>query len=371
MENLNKIIKGAGVLLISAFLIFSTVAVTANTTEKQLSTTYSPSITGESKVTNGNQPIFGPIIWDNGGTIPGSNLYSTQLDLVYPFVSQVADDFFFEEETEVWDVHWWGGFWGGTPFDPVDFYIYFYADDGTGNAPTGGGMPDPSPTALATYFFPAVSGLPLDPNGFYEYHADLPTPFIASGGYKYWIAIQAVFAFPPQWGWANTGGILLSPAVQGFPLLAVPFWTLIDPPVDMAFYLTGEGEEPVPLICCEGDIEWTDVEPGTQVTATFEICYCGEPDSLLDWSICGEPEWGTDWEFDPASGTDLPEGDCVEVEVTVTAPDEGDETFEGEIEACNSDNPDDSCTVDVKLVTPFDLVRQRNLFLEQILYFLI
>jgi hypothetical protein len=186
------------------------------------------------------------VIWDNGGTISGGNSLSSQLDQVYPFVSQVADDFILTDAMNVTDVHWWGIYWNGTPLDACDFYIYIYADDGTGNAPTGGGMPDPSPTALATYFFTGLTGQPLDPNGFYEYNVTLSPPFSANANVKYWIAIQAVFAFPPQWGWAQTGGIQLHDAMQGFPLLGNEFWTL-DNGVDMAFYLTGEAAVTCPM----------------------------------------------------------------------------------------------------------------------------
>jgi hypothetical protein len=193
-----------------------------------------------------NFKIFGTagggtdIIWDNGPDT--GSAFSSQRDYAYPFISQVADDFMFVEDAEVWDVHWWGNFWGGDPIDPMDFEIIFYADDGTGTAPTGGGSPDPTGTALAYYFFPGVTGLPLSGNGNYEYHVDLPMPFYATGGVKYWIAIVAVFDFPPQWGWTNTDVIQLSSAVQGFPLLAIPFWTPLD--LDMAFYLTGTTTEP-------------------------------------------------------------------------------------------------------------------------------
>lgn len=179
------------------------------------------------------------VIWDNGGTISGGNALSSQLDQVYPFVSQIADDFIFTDAMDVTDVHWWGAYWNGTALDYCDFYIYIYADDGTGNAPTGGGMPDPSPTALATYFFTGLSGQPEDPNGFREYNVTLSPPFSASANVKYWIAIQAVFPFPPQWGWAQSGIIQLHDAMQGFPLLGNAFWTL-DNLVDLAFYLTGE-----------------------------------------------------------------------------------------------------------------------------------
>jgi hypothetical protein len=218
------------------------------------------------------------VIWDNGGAT--GYAYSSQLDELYPFVSQIGDDFIITDNMNVTDVHWWGNFWNGTGFDPCDFYIYIYADDGTGNAPTGGGMPDPSPTALATYFFPGVTGLPLDPNGNYQYNVTLSPPFGATGGVKYWIAIQSVFPFPPQWGWVNTDGIQLSSSVQGFPLLGTPFWSALG--YDMAFYLTGEAGCPMSVSPASGTVPpggYTDVVltfDGTQFTQCVDqdvTCY--------------------------------------------------------------------------------------------------
>ena len=177
------------------------------------------------------------VIWDNGGDT--GYAFSSQLDEVYPFDSQVADDFIFDVGMDVTDVHWWGNFWNGTAFDPCDFYIYIYADDGSGTQPTGAGMEHPQVTALATYFFSQVTGYPLSDNGNYEYNVTLSPPFQATGEVKYWLVVQPVFPYPPQWGWVNTDQVHLNLSVQGFPLLGYPFWTLYTG-VDMAFYLTGE-----------------------------------------------------------------------------------------------------------------------------------
>jgi hypothetical protein len=346
MKTQTKLLKGASVLLIAAILAFSTVAVTADTNVPTAS--YRQGTTEQS--TGSVQHVGQDIIWDNGGTVPAGNLYSSQRDDCYPFISQVADDFWFEEETVVTDFHWYGGFWGGTAFDPVDFEIYIYADDGTGNAPTGGGMPDPSSTALWTGFFPGVTGLPLDPNGFYSYEVVFDPPFTAMAGEKYWIAAVSYFCFPPQWGWANTDIITGSPSVQGFPFLGTAFWTPIDPAVDMAFYLTGEGEPPEPDLDCDGTITWEDVEPGATVTDSFDISNIG--DATLNWEIDSFPDWGT-WTFDPESGA-LGAGNSETIDVEVVAPEEENEEYEGEIKIINSDNPDDFCIIDVSLVTPCD-----------------
>jgi hypothetical protein len=294
--------------------------------------------------------ILDDIVWQNG---PDDGFaVSSQRDVVYPFISQVADDFLFEAETTITDVHWFGGFWGGDPLDPIDFEIYIYADDGTGNAPTGGGMPDPSSTALAAYTFTGVTGLPLSSNGNYEYEVDLPTPFVCTAGEKYWLAVVSVFNFPPQWGWIYTTTQQMAPLVQGFPLLGTPFWSVYDPTLDAAFYLTGTSGQPaIPDLDCNGDLSFEDVEPNGTVSGTITVENIGDPDSNLDWEVQSFPDWGT-WTFDPESGEDLLAGDSVEITVDIVAPDEEETEFTGEVVLVNSGDDTDTCTVQVSLVTP-------------------
>ena len=187
---------------------------------------------------------FKSIIWNNGGPTDDWILVLSQLDEVFPFNAQVADDFIFEDEDmEVFGVRFWGNFWGvGQPFDPVDFNMFFYADDGTGNAPTGKGMENPESTALASYFIQDVSS--VNDSGQRFYSVDLPTSFIALQGEKYWLVVQAVFEILPKWGRVtNDGTIHLSPSVYGCPLLGNPYWTDLGYG-DVAWYLTGGINEP-------------------------------------------------------------------------------------------------------------------------------
>jgi len=72
------------------------------------------------------------------------------------------------------------------------------------------------------------------------------------------------------------------------------------------------------------------------------------------------PDWGT-WTFDPESGTDLLEGDTVEIDVEIVAPDEAETNFTGEVVLVNSEMSIDICTIDVILATP---VSQSYPFLE-------
>ena len=117
------------------------------------------------------------------------------------------------------------------------------------------------------------------------------------------------------------------------------------------------GEPAIPAICCEGSLSFTDVSPGGEVTGTFEVCNCGEEGSFLNWQFDSAPDWeGAVFEIEPDSGTGLAYDDCVEITVTVTAPDIEEETFTGKIKMINSDDPDDYCEVDITLTTP----RTRN-----------
>jgi probable HAF family extracellular repeat protein len=118
-----------------------------------------------------------------------------------------------------------------------------------------------------------------------------------------------------------------------------------------AVYTFTTEEVPIPDLDCEGSLSWSEVEPGTIVTGEFDIENNGDPESLLTWEITEYPEWG-EWSFDPMSGTDLPAGTSVTVDVEVVAPEEENTEFEGEIKVVNSENSSDSCTIDVYLKTP-------------------
>lgn len=118
--------------------------------------------------------------------------------------------------------------------------------------------------------------------------------------------------------------------------------------------------EPVPLICCEGSLHWDEIEPGKTVTGQFEVCNCGEPDSLLNWSLFSSPDWGI-FEILPDNGQYLLQGDCVTISVTLTVPDIPAKEFSGKIKMCNSDNSSDFCEVDVYLKTPRIRIKFNNL----------
>jgi C1A family cysteine protease len=107
-----------------------------------------------------------------------------------------------------------------------------------------------------------------------------------------------------------------------------------------------------PDLECTGSLSWTSIKPKETVTGTFTIENIGEPLSCLDWEISEYPnDWGI-WEFTPDSGENLkPEGDLFTVTVSITAPNQGNQNFDGEIKIINKENPDDFSIIKVSLAT--------------------
>ena len=216
----------------------------------------SDELTARLPAAGGGQMSRQDVIWDNYPDGTGGYFMSSQLDPVYPFDSQVADDFLFDFDMIVTDVHWAGGYWNEPtgPYNTTAFHILFYADDGSGMSPTGGPL-DPSGTALEHYVID-IDDVLVDPGGTGEwgYEVTLPYAFYPEAGVRYWIAIQSENVFQPQWGISDSDSHFLAWAVQGFPLLDLPYWTIMSEPAqDSAFRLTGECVEPG--VCGNGVLE--------------------------------------------------------------------------------------------------------------------
>jgi hypothetical protein len=299
------------------------------------------------------------IIWDNYGIDSDTVVLSSQFDNEYPFNSQVADDFILNNNKWITGVQWWGGYFGGTPPwpNPIDFYIIFYADDGTGMMPTGAGLDNATTTALAVYFLHDIIGTPTGLYDCYQYNVTFTKPFNITANTKYWIAIQAKFPIPPQWGWCTNGNNpdQMHSAVQGFPVLEVPFWTELAYG-DMAFNLVGSNTTlpAKPDLDCNGQLSWTDTKPGATVTGSFQVMNIGDQHSLLNWTIASYPDWGT-WTFTPSSGANLtPQDGAITVNVTVIAPDIKNQEFQGQVKVVNKENSSDYCSIPVTLTTPLN-----------------
>ena len=133
---------------------------------------------------------------------------------------------------------------------------------------------------------------------------------------------------------------------------------------------------PDPDLNCDGDINWTDVQPGSTVEGSIEVSNIGVNDSELNWQVIEWPDW-SEWTFNPQSGTGLkPEDGPTIIELEVIAPDDPNTEFKGNIKIINSDDPNDYCTITVYLKTPiykpsikqqFLKIISEKLFLNKIL----
>ena len=149
----------------------------------------------------------------------------------------------------------------------------------------------------------------------------------------------------------------------GIHMISIDSWFLM---ID-DFSVTGAGGQPeIPDLDCDGSLSWEDVEPSATVTGEFTVENIGDDGSLLDWEVESYPDWGSNWTFDPDGGTDLPKGASVTVDVEVVAPEDPETEFTGEIVLVNSEDSDDTCVIEVALVTPVSQQSLISLFFEKL-----
>jgi hypothetical protein len=218
---MRKILRGAVVLLIAFAMLFSTVALADTQTKQDQITLTSGESSGEGAGARGT------VVWDNGMNY--DNLGASQEDTNYPLTAEIADDFHFEEDTEVCDVHWVGGYWN----DDVNYNqvhwpwkITFYYDDGSGERP-GNLYLGPFTFDNTEYTETLLEdNPPPDESVYYEFSVDLPENYIFPACHKFWIVIQGVGFFPPQSGFGmHQDPITLHEAVFRCELLGFPDWT--------------------------------------------------------------------------------------------------------------------------------------------------
>lgn len=114
-----------------------------------------------------------------------------------------------------------------------------------------------------------------------------------------------------------------------------------------------------PDLRCIGSLSWANVKPGTTVTGGFTVKNVGDPGSSLDWHVQQWPAWGT-WTFAPSFGENLPKDGTLVVQVTVIAPDQGNQQFTGTVTVVNNDNANDVEQIPVVLVTPLDTLNNQQ-----------
>jgi hypothetical protein len=303
---------------------------------------------------NGNT-LFKPESIDSGSVVFSQLPYEPDETWIFYTCSieqgYTAYDNFWGVEEQICDIHWWGQilFWAGyywTECDPTDmqFEIIFYEDSGGApGAPVCTYSPV-EPTVIPTGKFYADFE-----NYYFTYDLD-PCCNLSNG----WISIKGISSPNQCWFlWAGSDDGDQYAIYNG----------LTPPEIDddLAFQLTGSGQTPQPSICCEPIfMQWELIRPGEIVPGYFHVYNCGEPDSILEWSVDSWPSWMNNLIFVPPSGISA-EGDIgVVVEFTFTAPSDPLTNFAGEIKVINSNDPNDFCVLPTVLTTQ----RNKGLFFE-------
>jgi hypothetical protein len=262
-------------------------------------------------------------------------------------------DDFWDLSGPICDVHWWGFSTihdGNQWINCMDaenmiFDIAFYNDDGTGKP---GDMaciykdisPNVSPTGII-YDEDFCEGLEL-----YYFEVDLDPCCQLSEG---WISIFKTY----------------NPSNCIFAWLVCPdanwnMWALnltsmewIWGNWDLSFILT-DGIPDISDLECEGDLYWTDVDPGSTVTGNFKVRNNGDPDSILHWKIdqTTKPTWGSDWSFTPNASLLTTDMGWLTVDVEFKAPPNKNKKFTHKLKVVNSADSSDFCEIDIYLKTP-------------------
>jgi len=192
-----------GMLLLSSFL----------TSPVLSSSNDSSSVTTNYEKEASSKPRSGNIVWDNGMDYVG--LLAAQWDefFEFPFYAYPADDFQFDEDTDVNDVKWIGGYYtlvGPSKDYNFSWNITFYEDRGDGNAP--GDM-------IVEYVIDEADVIReviySDIDSWHaNYSATLPENITFDENTKYWISIIGIGEVFPQSGWGyNHTSINLHQAV--------------------------------------------------------------------------------------------------------------------------------------------------------------
>jgi hypothetical protein len=264
---MRKKFLGAVVLLVALSMVFSSFAL-ADTQIKQSNTEISTTNEGTA------QGARGDVVWDNGmaytGLLAAQEPVTTAGLDAYP-----ADDFMFDVDTEVCDVHWVGGYYGGTPPWPEwPWCILFYYDRGDGLAPGN------------TYIGPfCYNWVDIDKTvleeGYWTMSVDLPENYIFYGDTKYWISIWAVGDHFPQSGWGYHDDLItLHQAVFKSEHFGILDWTdlslVIGTQADMCFQLTTKEEPCEPGIDVEKQVQdkngnWVDAD---DMATALDVAIC-------------------------------------------------------------------------------------------------
>jgi len=345
--------KEAGILLIIAILVLSTVAATANTSNENVEASTSLTACGNSEIVAKSALINSAYeqcgnraeLWNNG--LPdGRNGCSCVYWPSYPMDREIIDNF--EVTGLLWKVC-----------------------DGHFRVVTYSGAGPEIITAVRVYFYGSTGPCEPDVELFAERYASF-NAYLTGGVYfeRPEIAIDCEFECvdltPGEWWvcfqpemednnfWLTAGGDDCS-IFAAYPDKAYDKWTKGYPTVfteeyDVSFILTGEQiGEPQPDLDCQGSLVWIDQKPADTLTGNFSIGNIGDAGSTLNWKVKQYPTWGT-WTFNPSNGAQPP--GWKKVDVVVIAPTDKNQNLSGKVILENTDDPTDVCEIEVQLTTP-------------------
>jgi hypothetical protein len=288
--------------------------------------------------------------------LPDPNGWDVDWGFVY-----LADDWECSETGFVKDIHFWISWWNDEEQEIPWIDVSIWSNEPSG--PHGWSIPDellwertfPEQQFIIAGPWTGDQGWLNPPSQYYPnnhekyFQINIPnieSPYLQQEDTIYWLVIKMPFEDQYICGWKTSYESFQDYAV--FATETIENWWIIDG-IDLAFVI--DGEPPKPELVCEGNLRWFDVTPGDVVTGEFTVGNVGEPNSLLNWYVDNWPNWGS-WEFNPNSGSGLPEGHWINVTVTVETPIETNTNFSGNITVFNSNNPSNSCEIPVFLQTP-------------------
>lgn len=230
------------------------------------------------------------VVWDNGMHYDGAQ--PSQRDESYPFEAILADDFQFETETIITDIHWIGAYIHNIDGD-FDMEIVFYNDRGDGNAP--------GDIYSGPFYFlnKEVNETRIALGFWYDYHVTLPETIMILGEQKFWISIQSVGIVPPQWGLAfHDASILLHEAVWKSEYLGFPEWTdtsiVMGRAIDVCFQLIKSENKPPDPPIIDGPSRG---KPGIEYCWIFNSTNSGNNLYYIDWGDGNFVDWAGPSEF--------------------------------------------------------------------------
>jgi len=231
----NHILKNAVVLLIGVFLICTSVTSFATTDEGSISTERYEIITQIQNVEHGSAQSD-IILWDNYIATWISAYHSQDDTKPVNRDSNVADDFMFEEDTDVHWVYWQMVYWNcnyaeGPKDYRYDWNITFFEDDGSSWHP---GDIFAGPFNFKDediYKSKEIANSSSVSNGYWASAAAvvLPEPLTFSADTKYWMTVYSYGPVHPQSGWPvhndSVGGIRLHEGNFKAFIWGYPDWT--------------------------------------------------------------------------------------------------------------------------------------------------